>query len=151
MAATKNIVIGCLAAVVLVGVIVAGGVGGIFWLGLGAEVDKAVNEGQEFGRRTDQQGCRDEAMRRLRAALRNYDLIKRREVQLFANGCFQSCRVIPDFCTDAPKEDTFFTIRAWSQRQCQKEGFGNDDACVDLFVEVSDACLGKTKRDATTR
>ena len=145
MATGKNIAIGCIAAVVLVGVIVACGVGGIFWLGLTGVVEKADNEGVEFGKGTDQRGCRDESLRRLRAALRNRDLIKRREVELFAYGCFESCRATPDFCNGTPKEDAFFAVRAWSQEQCQKEGFGSDDACVDVFTAVSNVCLGKTK------
>ena len=145
MATGKTIAIGCIAAVVLVGAIAACGVGGIFWLGLSGEVDKAENEGLEFGRRTDQRGCQTEALRRLRAAIRGGDLIKRREVELFAYGCFESSRAAPDFCTGAPKEDAFFVVRAWSQEQCEKEGFGSDDACMDVFTAVSNVCLNKTK------
>lgn len=146
MATGKNIAIGCIAAAVLVGAVVACGVGGIFWLGLSSEVDKAENEGLEFGRRSDQRGCQTEALRRLRAAISGGDLIKRREVELFAYGCFESCRVTPDFCGGAPKEDAFFAVRAWSREQCQKEGFGSDDACMDVFTAVSNVCFGKTKR-----
>ena len=39
-------------------------------------------------------------------------------------GCFQTSRV------------TFFTVRRWSQEQCQKEGMGNDEACLDLFSTI---------------
>ena len=146
MALTRNIAIGCVAVVLLIGVAGACAVGGIFWLGLGSVAEKAEAEGVEFGRRTDQLGCKDEAFRRLRSALKSHDLLKRRETQLFLYGCFQTCRTTSEFCLEAPKEDDFFAVRKWSREQCQKEGLGNDDACEDLFVEVSDACLGKTKR-----
>ena len=143
---TRNIAIGCIALVVLIGAVVVCGVGGIFTLGLSGIAEKAESEGREFGKGTDQRGCRDEAFRRLRVALRSHDLVKRRETQMFAYGCFQSCRATPDFCVNAPKEDAFFAVRKWSREQCQKEGLGNDDACESLFIEVSDACLGKTPR-----
>lgn len=145
MAQAKTIAIGCIAAALLVGVIVACGVGGIFGLGLMDVAEKAEQQGVEFGRQTDQRGCQTEALTRLRTAIRGGDLIKRREVQLFAYGCFQTCRAATDFCLNAPKEDKFFTAQEWSQEQCQREGFGSDDACVTVFMEVSDACLGKTK------
>ncbi len=138
--------IGCLAFVVLGGAIAACGVGGIFMLGLNSHADQAESAGVEFGRGADQVGCRDEALRRLRAATRAHDVIKRRETQLFLNGCFQTSRATPGFCADAPKEDAFFSVRQWSQEQCQKTGAGGDDVCVSLFMEVSDTCLGKTKK-----
>jgi hypothetical protein len=145
MVQAKTIVIGCIASVILIVAIVACGIGGIFLLGLSKEPDRVENEGMQFGKHTDQHGCRDEALRRFRNAVRSYDLIKRREVQFFIDGCFQTCRPTPDFCQAAPTEDGFFAVRQWSQAQCQKEGLGSDDACLDLFKEVSDVCLGKTK------
>jgi hypothetical protein len=89
MAGTKSIAIGCIAVVLLCGAIVACVVGGIFVLGLGGVAEKAENEGLEFGKSTDQRGCQDEGLRRLRAALRSKDILKHRE-RLFLYGCFQS-------------------------------------------------------------
>jgi hypothetical protein len=142
---TKYIVIGCLALVVLVGVVIAGVVGGIFYLGLNKEIDKTETEGVAVGRRTDQQGCLDEGLRRLRATTRAGNPITRHISELFLNGCFQSCRETAGFCRDVPKEDAFFTVRKWAQDRCQQVGAGTDDACVSLFIEVSNACLGKIK------
>jgi len=146
MVQTKTIVMGCIAMVLLAGVLVACGVGAIFMLGLTGVADKAEHAGVEFGKSTDQQGCEDEALRRLRVAIKNHDLIKRREVQLFINGCFQSCKPTVGYCADAPKQDAFFENLEWSKSQCAKEGFGDDDACSTVFMEVSDSCLGKTPR-----
>jgi hypothetical protein len=146
MAATKSIAIGCIALVVVGGAIAACAAGGVFMLGLSGVADKAEQEGVEFGKGTDQRGCQDEALRHLRAALRNHDLLKRREAQLFIYGCFQSCRSTPEFCANAPKKDDFLASRAWSQQQCQKEGLGDDDACSSVFMEVSGVCLGKIPR-----
>jgi len=146
MAQTKTIVIGCLALALLAGAIVTCAVGGIFMLGINAVVDKAEQAGVEFGKSTDQQGCQDEALRRLRAALKSPDLIKRHEVSVFLNGCFQSCKPTAGYCTNAPKQDAFFPKLDWSKSQCVKEGFGDDHDCPDIFIEVSNACLGKTPR-----
>ena len=146
MAQTKFIAIGCIALVVLIGAIVVCVVGGIFVLGLSSIPEKVENEGVEFGKATDQRGCQDESLRRLRAAIRNHDLVKRRAVQLFAYGCFQTSRASADFCANAPHEDAFFANRKWSQSQCEKEGLGDDDGCRGVFMQVSEACLGKTPR-----
>lgn len=146
MLLTKSVAIGCIGVVLLLVAIVVCAVGGIFVLGLNGVADRAENEGLEFGRRTDQRGCQDEALRRLRVAIRNHDLLKRREAQLFIYGCFQTSRATPDFCAGAPKQDDFFPNRTWSQEQCQQEGLGDDDACRSVFMEVSDVCLGKTPR-----
>jgi hypothetical protein len=148
MAGTKGIAIGCIAVVILVAAVVVCGVGGIFWLGLGSMADKFEKDGAEFGKRTDQRGCRDEAFRRLHAALRNYDVVGRRGVQLFAYGCFQTCRATPEFCATVPRDDDHSSRLRWAEAQCQIEGLGHDDACQDLLMEVSDACLGKTPRRA---
>jgi hypothetical protein len=145
MAQAKTIVIGCIASVVLIAAIVACGIGGIFPLGLSKEPERVENEGMEFGKHTSQRGCLDEGLRRLRSTRRNYDVIGNREVEFFVYGCFQTCQATPDFCRGTPKEDGFFTVRQWSKEQCLMEALGSDDACLDVFKEVSDVCLGKTK------
>lgn len=145
MALTKSIAIGCVALILVIGVLAGCAVGGIFLLGLGSVAERAEAEGVEFGKGSDQRGCQDEAFRHLRAAIRNHDLIKRRETQMFLYGCFQTSRATPEYCAGAPREDAFLEVRRWSQEECRKEGLGNDDACVSLFMEVSDVCLGKTK------
>ena len=145
MAQAKTIVIGCIASAILIVALVACGIGVIFLLGLSKEPDRVENEGREFGKHTSQRGCLDEGVRRLHNSRRNYDVITSREVEFFVYGCFQTCRATPDFCRGTPTEDGFFTVRQWAQPQCQKEGLGGDDACLDLFKEVSDVCLGKTK------
>jgi hypothetical protein len=142
---TQTIVIGCLALLLLGGVIAACAVGGIFMLGLGGYADETEKNGIEFGKHTDQLGCQTEALRRLRAANKALDPFKKSGNELFLYGCFQTSRATTDFCAKAPKEDAFFTIRRWSQEQCQKEGMGNDEACLDLFSTVTDDCLGKIK------
>ena len=148
MAQTRSVAIGCIAAVVLVGAIVACGVGGIFLLGLNSVAEQAETEGVEFGKHTDQRGCQSEAFRRLLAATRSRNLVKRRETELFLYGCFQTSRSTANFCTNAPQEDGFFAVQQWAKEQCRKDAMEDDDACVSLFMEVSDVCLGKTKRKA---
>ena len=143
---TKNIVIGCLAFALLGGVIAACAVGGIFMLGLSSVAEKAENAGVEFGKSADQQGCFNEALRRLAAANKTYDVIKRNETSLFLYGCFQTSRSTPDFCANVPKDDNALTVYLWSLAQCRELGAGNDDACANLITEVSNVCLGKTKR-----
>jgi hypothetical protein len=147
MATAKYFVIGCIIVVVVGVVIVVIVVGGIFYLGLGKHIEDVEAEGVEFGRKTDQQGCQDEAIRRLKSARRSGDLIRAQDAHLFISGCFETCRPTSGFCMDAPKEDSFFTVRKWAQDRCRFEGAPDGyEPCVDVFVQVSDSCLGKTKR-----
>ena len=143
---TKTIVIGCIGLALLAGTIVVCVGGGIFVLGLTGYADQAEKEGVEFGKGTDQAGCLNEAKRRLQVASKSGDIIKRRQTQLFLYGCFQTSRSTPDFCMNAPKEDSFFDVQKWATERCQEIGAGDDDACVTLYTEVSDVCLGKTKK-----
>ena len=143
---TKTIVIGCIGLVLLAGAIVVCVVGGIFFLGLTGYADQAEKDGVEFGKGTDQAGCLNEARRRLAVASKSGDIIKRRQTQLFLYGCFQSSRSTPDFCANTPKQDSFFDVQKWSNERCREIGEGDDDACVSLYMEVSDVCLGKTKK-----
>ena len=107
MATAKYFVIGCIIVLVLAVVLVVIVVGGIFYLGLGKHIEDVEAEGVEFGRKTDQQGCQDEAIRRLKSARRSGDLIRAQDAQMFIYGCFQTCRPTSGFCSDAPKEDSF--------------------------------------------
>ena len=146
MSAARNITIGCIAAVLLVGAIITCGVGGIFYLGLSDDFDKVEQQGMEFGRHSDQRGCRDEGLRRLRAGIRDRNFIRHGEAQVFAYGCFETCRPTPDFCVGTPNSDGFFTVLSWAREQCRIEGLSGDEACADLFTEVSKSCQGKIER-----
>jgi hypothetical protein len=147
MATAKHFVIGCVVLLIVGVVLVVVVVGGIFYLGLGEHINTVEAEGVEFGRKTDQQGCQDETIRRLKSAKRSGDLIRARDAELFINGCLQTCRPTSDFCRDAPKEDSFFKVRKWAADRCRLERAPDDyDPCISVFTEVSDACLGKIKR-----
>jgi hypothetical protein len=146
MATAKHFIVGCVILVLVGGIIIAAVVAGIFMLGLKDYADNAEHEGVEFGRRTDQQGCQDEAFHRLKMGRRAANPISSRATSLFLYGCLQTSRATPGFCRDAPGDDSFLGVRKWAQDRCHREGAGSDDVCVSLFMEVSNACLGKIKR-----
>jgi len=144
MATARHLVIGCLIVAVVGGVLVVVVAGGIFYLGLGPHIDTVEAEGVEFGRKTDQQGCQDETIRRLKAAKRSGNLILEQDAYLFIYGCFETCRPTSGFCLDAPKEDTFFTVRRWAQDRCRLEGAPEGyEPCISVFEIVAHACQGK--------
>ena len=74
------------------------------------------------------------------------NLIEARATSLFLDGRFQTCRPTPDFCKESPRIDSFFAIKRWAEESCQKECAGDDNACVSLFMDVSNVCLGKMER-----
>ncbi len=148
MAETKHIIIGCTAIFLLIVGVFVCGIGGIFILGVNGRLDKTEAAGAEFGKRTDQRGCQAEAIRRLRKATKDKNIFERHDASLFLNGCFQTCQPAADFCLNAPKEDSFQVVLAWSKQECRKHGMGEDGACVNLFIDVSNACFGKIPRHA---
>ena|SRR5215831_6285577 len=146
MLSARHFVIGCLILVVIGGVLVVIVVGGIFMLGLNKYGETTEADGMEFGRRTDQQGCQSEGLRRFKAARRAGNPIDAHATQLFTYGCFQTCRPTAGFCRDAPTEDKVLTVRRWAQYRCHIEGeSSNDEACIEVLTESADSCLGKTK------
>jgi len=146
MATAKHFVIGCLIFLVVGGLIVVIAVGGIFFLGFNKYGDTLEADGMEFGRKTDQQGCEHEGLRRYKSARKAGNPIDAHACLIFTNGCFQTCRPTSGFCRNAPTEDSFFGVRRWAQECCHAEGLPSDDeACVDVFTETADSCLGKTK------
>ena len=146
MLTAKHFVIGCLIFLVIAGVVVVFVVGGIFFLGLNKYGETTEADGMEFGRRTDQQGCQKEGLRRLNSARNARNPIDAHATQLWAYGCFQTCRPTAGFCREVPAEDSSLAVRRWAQMRCHLENIRTDDeACIALFAETADSCLGKTK------
>jgi hypothetical protein len=145
MASKRNVLLGCTALILILCVIIGCGIGGLFILGLNGAYDEALREGAEFGHKTDQQGCLDEALLRLKRATKANNIIERRNTGPFLDGCFQTSRPSPDFCPKQTKDHAYSTVLEWTRQQCQKKGFAGDDACQTLFINVWQKCSEKAK------
>lgn len=96
-----------------------------------------VEEGQEYGRRTDNEGCLNEAVARQVRAEGFRDLFKN---NLFIRGCLEASRPTPGFCDDVPHRTDFMKAIAWQAQQCQRHGLTQQQQCGQLFQQVQQFC-----------
>jgi hypothetical protein len=127
-------------------VIVVGGVGVYYlsqhkqeWLEAG---NKVMDEGEKFGRQTDNDGCLAEAITRTKrepgfnAALGH---------TIFLRACLEASRPSPGFC-EVPKRTEFIKSAQWQQQKCQDAGLAADNYCLQLFTQVQQFCEDKQSK-----
>jgi hypothetical protein len=132
------IIIVVLGLLLVIGVIGAG----VYWFSrnkdaLLARGKAVIEEGQEAGRHTDNQGCVDQSMTRYKAEPGFTSGIS---TSVFMQSCLQSSRPTPGFCDDVPKETEFIKSGQWQLAQCQNVGLGSDQYCRQLFQTVERFC-----------
>jgi len=106
---------------------------------------QAYGEGQEFGRRTDQQGCFDEGFARHRRAEVFGELLK---TNLFLGSCLDVARETPGFCDAVPPQSEFVKSIRWQLEQCERHGLTSDKQCGQLFQQVQQSCERRRTRPA---
>ncbi|MBV9927820.1 MAG: hypothetical protein JOZ96_22565 [Acidobacteria bacterium] len=98
---------------------------------------QTYNEGVEYGRRTDNEGCLNEAAARHARGEGFTDLLK---TNLFLRACLEKSRPTPGFCDEVPRQTEFMKAVAWQQRQCQRYGLSPEKQCGQLFQQVQQFC-----------
>ena len=89
------------------------------------------NEGTEFGKTTDQQGCVKEGLARGKKITDITSQVGNRD---FVRGCLRSSQASPGFCDDVPSiVGKMFTD--WEAKQCEKIR-SPTVACQDVMKEV---------------
>lgn len=96
----------------------------------------AVTAGSTFGRKTDNQGCLDEALSRYR---QNQGFAGGLSTGLFLTGCLDASRSTPGFCDEAPKPTEFIRAAQWQIKKCQEAGLP-DQYCRQLYAQVQQFC-----------
>lgn len=97
----------------------------------------AMDEGTEYGRTTDNEGCVAEAVARHKRAQGFGDKIR---ANLFLGPCLQSSRPVPGFCDDVPKQLEVIRTARWQLQQCQHYGLSPENQCGQLFQPVQQFC-----------
>jgi hypothetical protein len=128
--------------------IVATVVGGYFVVrrygpGLVEAGKQTVSEGAEYGRHTDNEGCRTEAVARQARAEGVTDAIKH---GFFVRACLETSRPTPGFCDGVPRHDEFMKIIAWHAEQCQRYGLKSQQQCGQVFEQVQQYCEMRARR-----
>ena len=134
---------------VLLVLLVVGGAVAVYFLartygpGLVEAGKQTYGEGVEYGRRTDNEGCLNEAVARQARAEGFTDLIKN---NVFMRACLEASRPTPGFCDTVPRRTEFMKSIGWQQQQCQRYGLSPEKQCSQLFGQVQQFCDERGRR-----
>jgi hypothetical protein len=132
------IIAGVLIVLVVVGVVLAG----VYWWSthkdaLMAKGKALVEEGQEAGRQTDNQGCVDRAVTRYKG---DPGFTSGISTGIFMESCLRVSSPTPGFCDEVPHETEFIKSGKWQLAQCERVGLGSDQYCRQIFQGVERFC-----------
>lgn len=97
----------------------------------------SLEEGQAYGRTSDEQGCVDEAVARHKRAEGFTGMIS---TNLFMRSCLETSRPTPNFCDAVPKRMEFMKAARWQLAECKRYGLAPENQCGQLFQEVQQYC-----------
>jgi hypothetical protein len=138
------LIIGGLLVVLVIGVVVAGVYLARKYVPELVEAGKqTVAEGQEYGRRTDNEGCLDEAVARHGRSEGITDVIK---INIFLRACLDASRPTPGFCDTVPQPTEFIRSAQWRVEECKRHGLSTERQCDQLFQQVQQFCYSPHAR-----
>ena len=127
--------------VIIVLVVAVIGVGVYWWSrnkdALISKGKEQIEQGQQFGRGTDNQGCVDQAIVRYK---KQKDFANAVGSNLFLSACLRTSRPTPDFCVQVPKQTEFIKSAQWRREQCFVRELETDTYCQQLFSSVQQFC-----------
>ena len=131
--AVGGVLVVLLIAAVVVGYVVVSKYGPGFVEATG----RSFEEGTEYGRQTDNEGCLNEAAARWARAGGMMDMIKN---GVFLETCLNASRATPGFCDGVPRQTDFMKSISWHQQQCKRFGLRPEQQCTQLFQGVQRFC-----------
>jgi hypothetical protein len=138
------LIVGVLLVLLLVGVGVAAYlVARTYGPGLVEAGKQTYTEGVEYGRRTDNEGCLNEAVARQARAEGFTDMIK---INVFMRACLEASRPTPGFCDTVPRQTEFMKAAGWQLQQCRRYGLSPEKQCGQLFQQVQQFCEHRRER-----
>ncbi|HEX8351431.1 MAG TPA: hypothetical protein VF611_00800 [Pyrinomonadaceae bacterium] len=98
---------------------------------------QTFTEGAEYGSRTDNEGCLNEAAAR-QARVDGFTAMVRNGV--FMEACLRASRPTPGFCDDVPRQMEVMKAITWQHQQCKRFGLKPEQQCGQLFQGVQRFC-----------
>ena len=132
--------------IVVLGVIIIAAVGGYLYYAHQVKNSEAQQNGAEFGRGTDANGCVAESVRQFTAYKDDTFLIRIEQFHIarFTAGCLRTSAPTPKFCANVPrKKDGYLTRLGWTIQKCRDAGLPDGGPCNEIFKEVVDFCSVK--------
>ena len=102
-----------------------------------AKTKELATEAKEFGEKTDNQGCVDEAISRYKA---QPGIGKAISTSIFVRLCLDASKPTPGFCDNIPKQNEFIRSAQWKIEQCRRVDLSRDSNCQNLFTPVQQFC-----------
>jgi hypothetical protein len=138
------LIVGGLVVVLIVVAVVAG-----FFVvrrygpGLVESGKQTFNEGAEYGQRTDNEGCLNEAAARQARVEGFAGMVKN---GIFMQVCLESSRPTPGFCDGVPRQLEVMKGVTWQHEQCKRFGLKPEQQCGQLFQGVQRFCEERARR-----
>jgi hypothetical protein len=137
-----------IAAIILVLLLVGVIAGGVYLWSRGKDAvtarSKALeDEGRDFGRRSDYQGCVDESVSRYR---QEPGFINSIAASLVMRACLDNSRGPARFCADVRGRMNFAKTPEWKKEQCRHFDLSSDKYCPELFVPLQQFCEERSSR-----
>jgi len=98
---------------------------------------QAVEEAHDYGRRTDNESCVNEAAARHSRTEGIGAMIKN---GIFLRGCLEASRPTPGFCDAVPNRFEFVRIAQWQLEECRRYSLPPEKQCGQLFQQVQEFC-----------
>lgn len=102
-----------------------------------AKTKQIATEAKDFGEKTDNQGCVDEAISRYKA---EPGFTKAIGTSIFMRICLDNSRATPRFCDEVPKQMEFMKAARWKIEQCRRVDLSRDSNCQNLFTPIQQFC-----------
>jgi hypothetical protein len=103
---------------------------------------KQAEQGREFGKKSDEQGCLDESITRYKG---DRGFVGSISSGLFLRSCLEASRPTPGFCDQVPKQSEILKSARWQVDQAEKAGIG-DQYGRQLFSQVQQYCESKSSK-----
>jgi hypothetical protein len=138
-----------LISLVLLVVLLAGavGVGVYLWRQYGRGMVesgvRSASEGREFGEKTSDRGCVEEAVTRHKNSNGFGDRIR---INIFLRGCLEASAQTVGFCEAVPSASEFTDSLNWQLRQCHEHGLTTETQCQQLFSQVQQFCASRRQQ-----
>ena len=102
-----------------------------------AKTKEIATEAKDFGGKTDNQGCVNEAISRYKA---EPGFGKAISTSIFMRICLDNSKPTSGFCDDVPRQMEFLKTAQWRRDQCQRFDLGRDSNCPNLFAPIQQFC-----------
>jgi hypothetical protein len=144
MSKTVIIVLSIIGGLILLGVIVVGGFS--YWVYKNKEkfvhsAEQLMKDGKEFGAKTNNEGCLNEALSR---HTRDKSIMGRISTTTFLTVCLEERSPSSGFCDGAPARGEIIKSSSWAMKKCGDVGLQNDQGCQQILGAVQAYCHKRT-------